>query len=81
MGTFIKYLFYLILLAVIYLVGRGIYDGSITRETSVGNVIEQVDEGGRELIQETGKDVRRGYNKATGNTPDAAAATRPVQQP
>ena len=45
MGTFLKYLFYLILIIVAYLIGRGIYDGSIDRETTVGQVEQQVDDG------------------------------------
>lgn len=49
MGTFLKYLFYLILLAVIYLVGRGIYDGDITKQTTVGSVMEQVGDGSKQL--------------------------------
>lgn len=49
MGTFLKYLFYLILLVVIYLVGRGIYDGDITKQTTVGSVMEQVGDGSKQL--------------------------------
>ena len=49
MGTFLKYLFYLILLAVIYLVGRGIYYGDITKQTTVGSVMEQVGDGSKHL--------------------------------
>lgn len=75
MGTFIKYLFYLILLVVIYLVGRGIYDGNITKETTVGNVIEQVDEGGCELMRETGAEVKSGYDKAAKDLSDKKAAS------
>ncbi len=74
MGTFIKYLFYLILLVVIYLVGRGIYDGNITKETTVGNVIEQVDEGGRELMRETGAEVKSGYDKTVKDLSDKTTA-------
>lgn len=75
MGTFIKYLFYLILLVVIYLVGRGIYDGNITKETTVGNVIEQVDEGSCELMRETGAEVKSGYDKAVKDLSDKKAAS------
>ncbi len=49
MGTFLKYIFYIILIVVIYLVGRGIYEGSINEQTTVGSVVEQVGEGSRQL--------------------------------
>ena len=49
MGTFLKYIFYIILIVVIYLVGRGIYEGSINEQTTVGSVVEQVGEGGKQL--------------------------------
>ncbi len=45
MGTFLKYLFYLVLIIVIYLVGKGIYEGNIDRDTTVGEVVEQVEVG------------------------------------
>lgn len=61
MGTFIKYVFYLIVLMVVYLIGRGIYEGSITQETTVGNVAEQVDSGSRELAKEAGQGIKKGY--------------------
>ena len=56
MGKVIKYLFYLILLIVIYLVGKGVYEGNINQNTTVGSVIKQVDEGGRELAQKAEKE-------------------------
>ena len=63
MGKVIKYLFYLILLIVIYLVGKGVYEGNINQNTTVGSVIKQVDEGGRELAQKAEKEAKRGYDK------------------
>ncbi|MBQ9732191.1 MAG: hypothetical protein IJV97_03795 [Alphaproteobacteria bacterium] len=56
MGTFFKYVFYVILLLVVYLVGKGIYEGSINENTTVGGVVEQVDAGGRQMVQD-GADV------------------------
>ena len=41
MGTFIKYLFYVILIVVIYLIGKGVYEGKITETTTVGEVSTQ----------------------------------------
>ena len=56
MGTFLKYVLYIILALVIYLVGKGIYEGSINENTTVGGVVEQVDAGGRQMVQD-GADV------------------------
>ena len=35
MGTILKYIFYVALILVIYLVAKGIYDGKITEDTTV----------------------------------------------
>lgn len=62
MGTFLKYVFYLALIIVIYLVGKGIYDGQINEETTVGSVVDQVDSGSRVLADEAGQAVENAVN-------------------
>ena len=57
MGTFLKYLFYLVLIIVIYLVGRGIYKGNIDKQTTVGEVVDQVESGSKQMMQDTGDAV------------------------
>lgn len=52
MGTLLKYLFYIVLIVVIYLIGKGIYDGNITESTTVGQVMSDVDSGSKQLIKE-----------------------------
>lgn len=52
MGTFLKYVFYLVLIVVIYLVGRGIYEGAINEQTTVGAVVDQVGEGSKQLAKD-----------------------------
>ena len=52
MGTFLKYLFYLILIVVIYLVGKGIFEGQITETTTVGEVVDNVESGTKRLVKE-----------------------------
>ena len=52
MGTLLKYIFYIILIVVIYLVGRGIYEGSINEDTTVGSVVDQVGEGSKQLAKD-----------------------------
>ena len=36
MGTILKYIFYIALIIIIYLVGKGIFEGSINETTTVG---------------------------------------------
>lgn len=57
MGTFLKYLFYLVLIIVIYLVGRGIYEGNIDKQTTVSEVVDQVESGSKQMMQDTGDAV------------------------
>ena len=57
MGTFLKYLFYLVLIIVIYLVGRGIYEGNIDKQTTVGEVVDKVESGSKQMMQDTGDAV------------------------
>lgn len=52
MGTFLKYLFYVALIVVIYLVGKGVYNGNINEKTTVGQVVSDVESGSKNIIQE-----------------------------
>ena len=66
MGTLLKYIFYIILIIVIYLVGRGIYEGQINETTTVG----EVGQGTKEIVK---KGVDATVNAAEDAT-DAAKA-------
>lgn len=71
MGTFIKYLFYVILIVVIYLIGKGVYEGKITETTTVGEVSTQVDDGFRNIAAETKAEINKGvqdYQKKAKET-------------
>lgn len=68
MGTFLKYLFYLVLIVVIYLVGRGIYEGNINEQTSVGQVVDQVDSGVKNMATEAGNSVDRAVDDYRAET-------------
>ncbi len=59
MGTLLKYVFYAIVIVVLYLVGRGIYEGNIDRQTTVGAVVEQVGDGSRELVKDSANAVEK----------------------
>ncbi len=67
MGTFLKYLFYLVLIVVIYLVGKGIFEGQITETTTVGEVVDNVESGTKQLVNdgvEATKNAVDDYQKA-----------------
>ncbi len=51
MGTFLKYLFYVAIIAVVYLVGKGIYEGQINEKTTVGEVVSEVKTGTKEMVK------------------------------
>ena len=58
MGTLLKYVFYVILVVVIYLVAKGVYDGNINKQTTVGSVVEQVEAGSEQLAEEGAQEVQ-----------------------
>ena len=70
MGTLLKNIFYIILIIVIYLVGRGIYEGQINETTTVGEVVSDVGQGTKEIVK---KGVDATVNAAEDAT-DAAKA-------
>jgi len=45
MGTVLKYVFYVALIIIIYLVGKGIFEGNINEDTTVGQVVDDVKSG------------------------------------
>lgn len=65
MGTFLKYLFYIALIIVIYLVGKGVYEGQINEKTTVGEVVSDVASGTKDI-------VRSGVNAAGDAVDDAS---------
>lgn len=69
MGTLLKYIFYLFLIIVIYLVGRGIYEGSINETTSVGDVVSDVGQGTKNI-------VKRGYDATVDSVENATDAAK-----
>lgn len=55
MGTILKYLFYVFLIIVIYLLGVGFYEGTINKDSTVGEVTQDVAEGTKDMVKD-------GYN-------------------
>ncbi len=52
MGTFLKYLVYLLIIIALFFIGKGIYDGSINSQTTVGDVATQVSNDTKGLAQD-----------------------------
>ena len=52
MGTFFKYLIYLLIIIVLFFIGRGIFEGTIDSQTTVGGVAKQVSNDTKDLAQD-----------------------------
>ncbi len=63
MGSFLKYVFYLVLIVIIYLVGKGIFDGKIGEKTTVGEVVSQVETGAQDMVQTTDEKIKAEVDK------------------
>ncbi len=50
MGTLLKYIFYIVLIVVIFLIAKGIYDGQITQNSTVGQVGSDIAQGTEKLM-------------------------------
>ena len=68
MGTFLKYVIYAILIIVLYLVGKGVYDGAINEQTTVGDVVEQVSEGSKQMAKDSVEAIDNAVNKVEQKT-------------
>lgn len=53
MGTILKYVFYVALILVVYLVAKGIYTGDINETTTVGQVVSDVGSGTKQIVNES----------------------------
>ncbi len=47
----IKYIFYIALIIIIYLVGKGVYEGQIDEKTTVGQVVSDIGTGTKEMVK------------------------------
>lgn len=67
MGTLLKYIFYIIIILLVYLVAKDIYDGKINQDTTVremGTTLEQqsqkiVKDGVSAIENETQKEIKK----------------------
>ena len=59
MGTILKYIFYIALIIIIYLVGKGIFEGSINETTTVGQVVDDVKSGAADMAADVADTTKR----------------------
>ncbi len=55
MGTLLKYLFYILIIAAIYFIGVGFYQGTLNKNSTLGEMTEHV-------TSNTGDIIRSGYD-------------------
>ena len=55
MGTLLKYLFYILIIAAIYFIGVGFYQGTLTKNSTVSEMTDHV-------TSSTGQVIKDGYN-------------------
>lgn len=67
MGTFIRYIIYFLIIIALYIVGKGLYTGSITSSTTVGSVATQIDDGARNMAKNAVEVVSDAADEAMQN--------------
>jgi len=63
MDTILKYLFYLVLIFVIYLVIAGFYNGKIDKNSTISEVGEEVSDNAKRIIRNTYNDTKNEADK------------------
>ena len=58
MRTVIKYVFYLVLIAILYIVISAMYDGSINKSTTVGEVGTEIKTGAEKMVSDTADSIK-----------------------
>nr|QIM10655.1 hypothetical protein PlAlph_5470 [uncultured Alphaproteobacteria bacterium] len=58
MGTLLKYIFYIVLVLLIYIVAKDIYDGKINQDTTVQEVGETVGTQSKQIINNSVEAVK-----------------------
>lgn len=59
MGTLLKYIFYIVLIALVYIVAKDIYDGKINRDTTVQEVGQSVETQSKQIIDDSVNAVKK----------------------
>lgn len=70
MGTLLKYLLYAFIIVVIYLLVVGFYEGTFNKDSTVGEVTQDVANGTKNMVKDgynaTKNAVKSGYDSVTG---------------
>ena len=64
MGTTLKYLFYIALIIIVYLVGKGIFEGRIDEKTTLGQVVDDVKSGAANMASDAADTAKEVVNEA-----------------
>ena len=59
MRTFLKYVFYLALLLVVYIIAQGVWEGSITNQSTVSQVATDVKEGAQNMAGNVVREAKK----------------------
>ena len=59
MRTFLKYVFYLALLLVVYIIAKGVWEGSITNQSTVSQVATDVKDGAQNMAGNVVREAKK----------------------
>lgn len=59
MRTFLKYVFYLALLFVVYIIAKGVWEGSITNQSTVSQVATDVKDGAQHMAGNVVREAKK----------------------
>ena len=59
MRTFLKYVFYLALLFVVYIIAKGVWEGSITNQSTVSQVVTDVKDGAQNMAGNVVREAKK----------------------
>ena len=67
MGAILRYLFYVFVIIVLYLLVVGIYEGTINKNTTLGAVTDDVTQGTQEIISDGYKATKDAFESVVDN--------------
>ena len=58
MGTVVKYVFYLVIIAILYIVISAMYNGNINKSTTMGEVGTEIKTGAEKMVSDTANGMK-----------------------
>lgn len=80
MGTILKYIFYIALIIIIYLVGKGIFEGSINETTTVGQVVDDVKSGAADMAADVADTTKKAVEDTKSDSRNVAVPAKSSNQ-